>query len=220
MVEAVGRCGEMTGVPTGFADLDRLTGGLHGGQMIIPAGRPGAGKSTLGMDWARAAALKHGMPTAFFSLEMSRDELMMRLLSAHARVPLHAMRTGGLTDEDWARISRYQADISEAPLFIDETPGISVPHILARCRRLKARHGLRLVIIDYLQLMSSASRRAENRQAEVSEISRSLKLLAKELDVPVVAMSQLNRTPEHTSDKKPQLHHLRESGSSSRMLTS
>ncbi|MQA86442.1 MAG: replicative DNA helicase [Streptosporangiales bacterium] len=204
--------GALVGVPTGFADLDALTNGLHPGQMVIIAARPSLGKSTLGLDFARTATVNHGLSTVFFSLEMSRNELTMRLLSAEAKVPLHHMRSGHMTDDDWTRLARRMSEVAEAPLFIDDSPNMSMMEIRAKCRRLKQRHDLRLVVVDYLQLMSSP-RRVESRQQEVSELSRSLKLLAKELDVPVIAISQLNRGPEQRTDKKPQLADLRESGS-------
>ncbi|HYZ54258.1 MAG TPA: replicative DNA helicase [Streptosporangiaceae bacterium] len=211
-IEAIGsRGGAMTGVPTGFADLDALTNGLHPGQMVVIAARPAVGKSTLALDFARAAAIKSGLSTVLFSLEMGRNEIAMRLLSAEARVPLHTMRTGQMSDDDWTRLARRMSEVADAPLFIDDSPNMSMMEIRAKCRRLKQRHDLRLVIIDYLQLMSSP-RRVENRQQEVSEMSRSLKLLAKEIDVPVVALSQLNRGPEQRTDKKPLLSDLRESG--------
>jgi replicative DNA helicase len=211
-IEAIGsRGGGMTGVPTGFADLDSLTNGLHPGQMIVIAARPAMGKSTLALDFARAAAIKTQMTTAFFSLEMGRNEITMRLLSAEARVGLHTMRTGQMSDDDWTRLARRMSEVADAPLFIDDSPNMSMMEIRAKCRRLKQRHDLKMVIIDYLQLMSSP-KRVENRQQEVSEMSRSLKLLAKELEVPVIALSQLNRGPEQRTDKKPQLSDLRESG--------
>jgi replicative DNA helicase len=211
-IEAIGsRGGAMTGVPTGFADLDSLTNGLHPGQMVVIAARPAVGKSTLALDFARAAAIKGGLSTAFFSLEMGRNEITMRLLSAEARVPLHTMRTGQMSDDDWTRLARRMSEVADAPLFIDDSPNMSLMEIRAKCRRLKQRHDLRMVIIDYLQLMSSP-KRTENRQQEVSEMSRSLKLLAKEVDVPVIALSQLNRGPEQRTDKKPLLSDLRESG--------
>jgi replicative DNA helicase len=211
-IEAIGsRGGGMTGVPTGFSSLDSLTNGLHPGQMVVIAARPAIGKSTLALDLARAAAVKHGQATVMFSLEMSRNEITMRLLSAEARVALHHMRTGQLGEDDWTRLARRMSEVVDAPLFIDDSPNMSMMEIRAKCRRLKQRHSLRLVIIDYLQLMSS-QRRVENRQQEVSEMSRSLKLLAKELDVPVVAVSQLNRGPEQRNDKRPLLSDLRESG--------
>jgi replicative DNA helicase len=211
-IEAIGSRGdEMVGVPTGFADFDELTNGLHPGQMIVVAARPAVGKSTLGLDIARSAAIKHSMTTCVFSLEMSRTEITMRLLSAEARVPLHHMRTGKLTDDDWTRLARRMGEVSNAPLFIDDSPNMSMMEIRAKCRRLKQRHDLKLVVIDYLQLMQSG-KRVESRQQEVSEFSRALKLLAKELEVPVIAISQLNRGPEQRTDKKPQMSDLRESG--------
>jgi len=211
-IEAIGsRGGVLTGVPTGFADLDTLTNGLHPGQMVVIAARPAIGKSTLALDFARAAAIRNGMTTVLFSLEMGRNEITMRLLSAEARVPLSTMRTGQMNDDDWARLARRMSEVADAPLFIDDSPNMNMMEIRAKCRRLKQRNDLKFVIIDYLQLMSSP-KRVENRQQEVSEMSRSLKLLAKELDVPVVALSQLNRGPEQRTDKKPLLSDLRESG--------
>ena len=212
-IESIGsRGGRMSGVPTGFTDLDELTNGLHGGQMIVLAARPAIGKSTLGLDLARAASIKHGLTSVIFSLEMGRNEITMRMLSAESRVPLHHMRSGTMGEEEWGRLARRMGEISNAPLFIDDSPNMTMMEIRAKCRRLKQRHDLRLVIIDYLQLMSSG-KKVESRQQEVSEFSRQLKLLAKELDVPVVAISQLNRGPEQRTDKKPMLSDLRESGS-------
>ncbi len=168
--------------------------------------------STLALDFARAAAIRHSMATVLFSLEMGRNEITMRLLSAESRVSLQTMRTGQMSDDDWARLARRMSEVADAPLFIDDSPNMSMMEIRAKCRRLKQRHDLRFVIVDYLQLMSSP-KRVENRQQEVSELSRSLKLLAKELEVPVVALSQLNRGPEQRTDKRPMLSDLRESGS-------
>jgi replicative DNA helicase len=168
--------------------------------------------STLALDFARAAAIRHNIATVLFSLEMGRNEITMRLLSAESRVPLQTMRTGQMNDDDWARLARRMSEVADAPLFIDDSPNMSMMEIRAKCRRLKQRHDLKFVIVDYLQLMSSP-RRVENRQQEVSDLSRSLKLLAKELQVPVVALSQLNRGPEQRTDKKPLLSDLRESGS-------
>ncbi|GII97128.1 hypothetical protein Ssi02_73590 [Sinosporangium siamense] len=167
--------------------------------------------STLGLDFARSAAIRHGMATVIFSLEMSRNEITMRLLSAEARVALHTMRSGSLTDDDWTRLARRMSEVAEAPLFIDDSPNMSMMEIRAKCRRLKQRHDLRFVVVDYLQLMSSP-KKTESRQQEVSELSRALKLLAKELEVPVIAISQLNRGPEQRTDKRPQVSDLRESG--------
>jgi replicative DNA helicase len=168
--------------------------------------------SALALDFARSATIRHGLPTVVFSLEMGRNEITMRLLSAEARVPMHVMRTGQMSDDDWGRLAKRMSEVADAPLFIDDSPNMSLMEIRAKCRRLKQRHDLKLVIIDYLQLMSSP-KRTESRQQEVSEMSRSLKLLAKELEVPVVALSQLNRGPEQRQDKKPMLSDLRESGS-------
>ena len=167
--------------------------------------------SALALDFARSATIRHGLPTVVFSLEMGRNEITMRLLSAEARVPMHIMRTGQMSDEDWGRLAKRMSEVADAPLFIDDSPNMSLMEIRAKCRRLKQRHDLKLVIIDYLQLMSSP-KKTESRQQEVSEMSRSLKLLAKELQVPVVALSQLNRGPEQRQDKKPMLSDLRESG--------
>lgn len=204
--------GKLSGVPTGFHDLDRLTQGLHPGQMVIIAARPAMGKSTLALDFCRSAALHNNMAAAIFSLEMSKSEISMRLLAAETGVWLSKMRSGDMTAEDWTAVTGRISEISSAPLFIDDSPNMSMSEIRSKCRRLKQQHNLGLVVIDYLQLMSSG-KRVESRQQEVSEFSRSLKLLAKELEVPVVAVAQLNRGPEQRSDKKPMLADLRESGS-------
>ncbi|MFC6396926.1 replicative DNA helicase [Luteococcus sanguinis] len=211
-MEAIGnRGGLMSGVPTGFAELDELTNGLHPGQMIIIAARPAMGKSTLALDFARAAAIKHHLTTAFFSLEMSKTEIVMRLLSAEAQVALNHIRGGKMTEEDWSRVVRKTAQVSEAPFYIDDSPNLTMMEIRAKARRLKQRNDLKLVIIDYMQLMTSG-KKVESRQLEVSEFSRQIKLLAKELELPVIALSQLNRGPEQRTDKKPMLSDLRESG--------
>ncbi|GAB3675244.1 replicative DNA helicase [Saccharopolyspora tripterygii] len=335
------RGGESQGIPTGFADLDALTNGLHAGQMIIVAARPGVGKalaldtplptpdgwttmgqvevgdrligsdgkptkvvaatevmhdrrcyevefsdgttvvadaqhqwklqdgevrttgdlaesvpvalvggvakvtglrpvesvpvrcvevdavdhlylatrsmipthnSTLGLDFARSASVKHGMASVIFSLEMGRTEIVMRMLSAEARIRLGDMRGGRMTDDDWTRLARRMSEISEAPIYVDDSPNLTMMEIRAKARRLKQRHDIQLIVVDYMQLMTSG-KRVESRQQEVSEFSRNLKLLAKELEVPLVAISQLNRGPEQRTDKKPQLSDLRESGS-------
>ena len=200
------------GVKTGFKDLDALTNGFHPGNMIVLAARPAVGKSTLGLDIARYASIHKRETSVIFSLEMSRSEITMRMLSAEARVPLNNIRSGQLGEEEWAKMARRMGEISDAPLFIDDSPNLSLMEIRAKSRRLKQRHDLKLIVIDYLQLITSG-KRVENRQQEVSEFSRQLKLLAKELNVPVVAISQLNRSPEQRSDKKPMLSDLRESGS-------
>ena len=203
--------GRFSGVPTGFTELDSLTNGLHAGQMIIVAARPAIGKSTLALDVARSAAIHNRMTTAIFSLEMSASEIMMRLLSAEASVPLENIRTGRL-DDYWENLSQVTSRLSAAPLFIDDSPNLTMMEIRAKARRLKQHHDLKLVVIDYIQLMSSG-RKVESRQLEVSEFSRQIKLMAKELDIPVVAISQLNRGTEARADKKPLLSDLRESGS-------
>ncbi|HEV7950978.1 MAG TPA: replicative DNA helicase [Glaciihabitans sp.] len=209
---AAGRDGQMIGVPTGFAQLDALTNGLHPGQMIILAARPAIGKSTLALDFARSAAIHHDMPTIVFSLEMGRSEIAMRLLSAEASVPLQSMRKGTVDGRDWTKLASIRGQIADAPLYIDDSPNMTLVEIRAKCRRLKQKVGLKMVIIDYLQLMTSG-KKVESRQQEVSEFSRALKLLAKEIGVPVIAISQLNRGPEQRADKKPALSDLRESGS-------
>jgi replicative DNA helicase len=211
-IEASGHKGEgMTGVPTGFYEFDELTNGLHPGQMIVIAARPAVGKSTFALDWARSAAITHNMATVVFSLEMGRNELAMRLLSAEATINLQDLRKGTVKDDQWSKIATTMGKMNDAPLFIDDSPNMSLMEIRAKCRRLKQQHDLKLVILDYLQLMSSG-KRVESRQQEVSEFSRALKLLAKELQVPVVALSQLNRGSEQRTDKKPMVSDLRESG--------
>jgi replicative DNA helicase len=192
--------------PVRCVQVDSADGLYLAGPGMIPTHN-----STLALDLARAASVKGGLTAVIFSLEMSRNEITMRLLSAEARVPLHSMRTGQMGEDDWARLARRMSEVVDAPLFIDDSPNMSMMEIRAKCRRLKQRHDLRLVIIDYLQLMTSP-KRVENRQQEVSDLSRSLKLLAKELDVPVVAVAQLNRGPEQRTDKRPLLADLRESG--------
>lgn len=206
------RDGELTGVPTGFADLDDLTQGLHPGQMIIVAGRPGMGKSTLALDFCRSASIHHGITSAIFSLEMSKSEIAMRLLSAETGVFLEKMRSGKMTTNDWTAVSKKLSEVSSAPLFIDDSPNMSLMEIRAKCRRLKQQHNLGMMVVDYLQLMSSG-RQVESRQQEVSEFSRQLKLLAKEIEIPVIAVAQLNRQAENRTDKKPMIADLRESGS-------
>ena len=201
-----------SGVPTGFIDLDRLTNGLHAGQMIIIAARPGVGKSTLAMDMMRSCSLEHGKTSVIFSLEMSASEIVTRLLAAEAEVKLADMRGGRVSSEDWAKLTDTLNKVQDAPLYIDDSPNLTLMEIRAKARRLKQQHGLDLIVLDYLQLMSSG-KKVESRQQEVSEFSRSLKLLAKELEVPLIAISQLNRGPEARNDKKPQLADLRESGS-------
>ncbi|KQW48095.1 replicative DNA helicase [Nocardioides sp. Root1257] len=200
------------GVPTGFADLDDLTNGLHSGQMIIVAARPAMGKSTLALDLCRAASIHNNLSSVFFSLEMTRSEITMRLLSAEAKVPLNHIRNGNMNDDDWAKLARKMGEVSSAPMFIDDSPNMTMMEIRAKARRLKQRHDLKLIVIDYMQLMSSG-KKVESRQLEVSEFSRQIKLLAKELELPIIALSQLNRGPEQRGDKRPMMSDLRESGS-------
>ena len=200
------------GVPTGFIDLDKLTNGLHAGQMIIIAARPGVGKSTLALDFMRSCSIQQGKTSVIFSLEMSASEIIMRMLSAETEIKLSSMRSGQMGEQDWEKLTRRLEEIQDAPLFIDDSPNLTMMEIRSKARRLKQQQGLDLIVLDYLQLMSSG-KRVESRQQEVSEFSRNLKLLAKELEVPVIAISQLNRGPEARTDKKPQLADLRESGS-------
>jgi replicative DNA helicase len=204
--------GAVTGVPTGFADFDRLTAGLQPSDLIILAARPSMGKTTFALNMAENAAVRLKIPVAIFSLEMSREQLALKMLCAEAGVDNQRIRTGNLSEEDWPKLSHALGRLSEAKIFIDDSPNISAWEIRAKARRIKAEHGLGLVIIDYLQLMQSRYR-SENRQQEVSEISRSLKALARELSTPVVALSQLSRAVEQRPGKKPSLADLRESGS-------
>ncbi|GBL33249.1 replicative DNA helicase [Actinomycetota bacterium] len=199
------------GVKTGFKDLDALTNGFHPGNMIVLAARPAVGKSTLGLDIARYASIHKREASVIFSLEMSRSEITMRMLSAEARVPLNNIRSGQLGEEEWAKMARRMGEISDAPLFIDDSPNLSLMEIRAKARRLKQRHNLKLIVIDYLQLMTSGKRLKIVNKRSLS--LSSIKIIAKELNVPVVAISQLNRSPEQRSDKKPMLSDLRESGS-------
>ncbi len=214
-IESIHNSGEgLSGVPTGFHDLDRMTNGFHPGQMIIVAARPGAGKSTFALDICRSAAIHHDLCTAFFSLEMSRTEIVMKVLSAEASIPLGKIRgsSGKLDESDWQRITDKSVLLDSKPFFIDDSPNLTMMEIRAKARRLKQRHNLQLVAIDYIQLMSSG-KKVESRQLEVSEFSRQIKLLAKELNVPVIALSQLSRNTEQRKDAVPALSDLRESGS-------
>jgi len=211
-IELIQKKDGLSGVPTGFTQLDKDTNGLHPGQLVIIAARPGLGKSTLALDIAREAAINNKLATAVFSLEMSTTEIAMRLLSAETGIQLQSMRRGGITDNEWAIMAERRSNIGAAPLVIDDSPNLNIVEIRAKCRRMLKEFDLKLVIIDYLQLMTSG-KKVENRQQEVSEFSRSLKLLAKELKVPVIALSQLNRKSEDGTNKKPELSQLRESGS-------
>jgi replicative DNA helicase len=207
------RDSRFAGVPTGFQDLDELLSGLQKGNMIVVAARPGVGKSSFVTNLARNVAVDAGAPVLMFSLEMSRFEIGMRLLCGEARVPWDKVRSGRVATEEWTRLAEAAEVLHEAPLFIVDSGSVNVVDIRAKARRLRSsKEGLGLIIVDYLQLMSGHGR-VENRQQEVAEISRSLKLLAKELEVPVISVSQLNRNPETRADKRPQLSDLRESGS-------
>jgi len=201
----------VTGIPTGFHELDVQTAGLQAGDLIVVAGRPSMGKSALVIGIAEHVAVVERIPTVVFSLEMSNGQLVQRMLCAHARVDAHKVRTGFLAQSDWPRLTNAAGKLSEAPLFIDDSSGLSVLELRAKARRLKSQHGIGLIVIDYLQMMRGPAR-IENRQQEISEISRSLKSLAKQLSVPVIAVSQLSRSPERREDRRPQLADLRESG--------
>jgi replicative DNA helicase len=206
--------GDITGVPTGYTDLDHLLLGLQPSNLVVVAARPGAGKTSLALGAAANVAMQSRRPVLFFSMEMGTLELTKRLLASEANVDLRRLQTGNIPEGDWTRLSHAVGRLAEAPLFIDDNPHCTVMEMRAKSRRTKARHGdLGLVVIDYLQLMTPMAKRAENRQVEVAEISRGLKILARELDCPVVALAQLNRQLEYRADKHPMLADLRESGS-------
>ena len=202
----------VTGIPTGYVDFDIKTAGLQASDLIIIAGRPSMGKSAFALGIAEYAGVIEKVPTAIFSLEMSKEQLVQRMLCAHARVDAHKVRTGYLATSDWPRLTAAAGKLSEAPIFIDDTPAISVMELRAKARRLKSHHGIKLIILDYMQLMRGSAMNMESRQQEISEISRSLKALARELSVPVIAISQLSRAVESRTDHRPQLSDLRESG--------
>ena len=201
----------VTGIPTGFIDFDSKTAGLQASDFIVIAGRPSMGKSAFALGIAEYAGVVAKIPTVIFSLEMSKEQLVQRLLCAHAKVDAQKVRTGYLAASDWPRLTAAAGKLSEAPIFIDDTPGISVMELRAKARRLKTQQNIQLIILDYLQLMRGSSG-SESRQQEISEISRSLKALARELNVPLVAISQLSRAVEARTDHRPQLSDLRESG--------
>ncbi len=204
--------GGLIGVASGFRTLDRMTTGFQKGDLIIVAGRPAMGKTSWVLNVAQNAAIDHKVPVALFSLEMSKEQLVQRLLCSEARVDAHRLRTGTLSSSDYQRVGTAGAKLNTAPIWIDDSPGATVLEMRAKARRLKAEAGLRLLVIDYLQLMPSNDR-AESRQQEVSQISRGLKSLARELEIPVIALSQLSRGPEQRTDHRPQLSDLRDSGS-------
>ncbi len=208
------RGSSITGLPTGFSELDNITAGFQPSNLIVIAARPAMGKSALAVSMAQHVAVEQNTPVVIFSLEMSKMELTQRLMCAEARVDSNRLRRGSLQDSDWPKLSHALGRLAEAPIFIDDTASVSIMEMRAKCRRLKAKHGLGLVIVDYLQLMQPASRsRWDNRVQEIGDISRSLKILARELDLPVIAVSQLSRNVEHRTDKRPMLADLRDSGS-------
>jgi replicative DNA helicase len=206
--------GAITGVPSGFTDLDKKTSGFQGGEMILIAARPSMGKTAFVVNIALTAALRSGLSVALFSLEMSKEQIAYRMICAEASVDMLKLRTGDLEDEDWLKLAKAAGPMANSKMFIDDTAGISVSEMRSKCRRLKTQKdkGVDLIIIDYLQLMSGSAK-SESRQQEVSEISRNLKALAKEMDAPVLALSQLSRAPEQRADHRPILSDLRESGS-------
>ena len=203
----------VTGVPTGFIDLDYKTSGLHGSELILVAARPAMGKSAFALNIASNAAIRGKVAVAIFSLEMSKEQMVNRILCSEAMVDSNKVRTGKLDEEDWTKLASSLGPLSESEIYIDDTPGINVMEIRAKCRKLKLENkNLGLVVIDYLQLIQGSSKRNGTREQEISEISRSLKILAKEIDVPVIALSQLSRAPEQRPDHRPMLSDLRESG--------
>ncbi len=212
-IEALFERGDpITGVPTGFTDFDKATCGLQNSDLIIVAGRPSMGKTTFAMNIAENVAIKTKIPVAVFSMEMPGEQLTMRMMSAVGRIDQRKLRTGNLDDDDWPRMTSATGFLQDAPIYIDDTPALTPSEIRARSRRLKREHGLGLVVIDYLQLMQGSGNSRENRATEISEISRNLKAMAKELDVPVIALSQLNRSLEQRPNKRPVMSDLRESG--------
>lgn len=219
LVKAVDRIDELyqsdnayTGIPTGFDDFDDMTSGLQKADLVIIAGRPSMGKTSFVMNLVENAAIKHKQPVAVFSMEMPGDQLVMRMMASLGRIDSNKIRTGKLDDADWPRLTSAVGILNEAPIFIDDTPGLNPMEIRSRARRIHREHGLGMIVIDYLQLMQSAKGNGENRATEISEISRSLKGLAKELGVPVLALSQLNRSLEQRPNKRPIMSDLRESG--------
>lgn len=205
--------GEITGLETGFIELDRMTAGFQRNDLIIVGARPSVGKTAFALNIAQNVAQKTGENIAIFSLEMGAEQLVMRLLCAEGNIDAQRLRTGTLTDDDWGKLTMAMGSLSNTGIFIDDTPGVRISDIRSKCRRLKQEHGLGMILIDYLQLILGSGRAGENRQQEVSEISRSLKQLARELQVPVIALSQLSRGVEQRQDKRPMMSDIRESGS-------
>lgn len=202
----------ITGVPTGFADLDYMTAGLHPSDLVIVAARPAMGKSAFALNIATNAAVRANTPVVIFSLEMSKEQMTNRILCSEAMVDSNKVRTGKVDDDDWAKLAAASGQLSEAPIYIDDTPGITVMEMRAKCRKLKLEKGIGLVVIDYIQLVQGSNKRGGSREQEISEISRSLKILAKEIGAPVIALSQLSRAVEQRPDHRPMLSDLRESG--------
>ena len=210
--ELYNRKQHVTGVPTGFIDLDYKTAGLHGSDLVLVAARPAMGKSAFALNIATNAAVRGNTPVAIFSLEMSKEQMANRILCSEALVDSNKVRTGKVEDDDWSKLAQASGILSEAQIYIDDTPGISVMEIRAKCRKMKLEKNIGLVVIDYLQLVQGSNKRGGSREQEISEISRSLKILAKEINVPVIALSQLSRAPEQRPDHRPMLSDLRESG--------
>ncbi|MBN6890068.1 replicative DNA helicase [Cytobacillus horneckiae] len=207
------RKGDITGIATGFAELDKMTAGFQRNDLIIVGARPSVGKTAFALNIAQNVAVKTRENVAIFSLEMGAEQLVMRMLCAEGNIDAQRLRTGSLTDDDWGKLTMAMGSLSNAGIFIDDTPGVRITEIRSKCRRLKQEHGLGMILIDYLQLILGSGRSGENRQQEVSEISRSLKALARELQVPVIALSQLSRGVEQRQDKRPMMSDIRESGS-------
>ena len=207
------RQGMLTGVGTGFTDLDKMTSGLHGGEMVVIAARPSMGKTSLAMNIAESVAIDQKLPVGVFSLEMTSESLVLRMLCSRSRVNLRNVREGFLAERDFPKLTGAAGKLAGAPLFIDDTSGMSILQLRAKARRMFQQYGIKLFVIDYLQLLHSTARRAENRQQEIADISNGIKSLAKELNVPVIVLSQLNRELEKDKDRKPRLSDLRESGS-------
>jgi replicative DNA helicase len=207
------RVGDITGIPTGFTELDQMTAGFQRNDLIIVGARPSVGKTAFALNIAQNVAVKAGENVAIFSLEMGAEQLVMRMLCAEGNIDAQRLRTGSLTDEDWGKLTMAMGSLANAGIYIDDTPGVRINDIRSKCRRLKQEHGLGMIMIDYLQLILGSGRPGENRQQEVSEISRALKQLARELKVPVIALSQLSRGVEQRQDKRPMMSDIRESGS-------
>jgi replicative DNA helicase len=206
------RQGMLTGLSTGYPDLDKMTSGLHGGEMIVLAARPSMGKTSLAMNMVEHAVVDQKLPVGVFSLEMTAESLVLRMLCSRARVNLRDIREGFLAERDFPKLTGAAGKLAGAPLYIDDTPGLSILQLRARARRMFQQHGIKLFVVDYLQLLHSTARRAENRQQEIADISNGLKAIAKELNVPVIVLSQLNREVEREKNRKPRLSDLRESG--------